>query len=59
MTTFRFVKSSYSTTNGNCVEVATNIRTTVAVRDSKRPTGPILSLTPTAWTRFLSDLSPR
>lgn len=57
MTTFRFVKSGYSTTNGNCVEVATNIRTTVAVRDSKQPTGPHLHLSPTAWARFLSGLS--
>ncbi|CAL9396792.1 hypothetical protein SUDANB171_01371 [Streptomyces sp. enrichment culture] len=57
MTKYAFHKSSYSTTNGNCVEVATNIRTTVAVRDSKQPTGPVLRLTPTAWTRFLSGLS--
>ncbi|MFE0690720.1 DUF397 domain-containing protein [Streptomyces xiamenensis] len=57
MTKYAFHKSSYSTTNGNCVEVATNIRTTVAVRDSKQPTGPVLSLAPAAWTRFLAGLS--
>ncbi|GAA2364053.1 DUF397 domain-containing protein [Streptomyces carpaticus] len=56
MPTYVFRKSSYSTGSdaGLCVEVATNIPTTVAVRDSKRPTGPILHLTPTAWASFLS-----
>ncbi|MET2718535.1 DUF397 domain-containing protein [Streptomyces harbinensis] len=55
MTRFSFRKSSYSTGSdaGLCVEVATNVRTTVAVRDSKRPTGPVLHLTPTAWASFL------
>ncbi|MGV9963270.1 DUF397 domain-containing protein [Streptomyces olivaceus] len=32
-----FVKSSYSNTAGECVEVAFNIPETVAVRDSKAP----------------------
>ncbi|MFG2734760.1 DUF397 domain-containing protein [Streptomyces harbinensis] len=56
MTTFAFRTSSYSsvTENGECVEVATNVPTTVAVRDSKRPTGPVLHLTPSAWTAFLA-----
>ncbi|UWM51371.1 DUF397 domain-containing protein [Streptomyces carpaticus] len=56
MTGFVFRKSSYSNQNpdGECVEVATNIRTAVAIRDSKRPAGPVLHLTPTAWTAFLA-----
>ncbi|MCT7353222.1 DUF397 domain-containing protein [Streptomyces sp. 15-116A] len=48
-----WVKSSYSAGNGgDCVEVA---RTTGAihVRDSKRTTGPVLTVAPTEWTAFL------
>jgi len=47
--TFEFAKSSHSSGNGECVEVARNIPTTIAVRDSKAPHGPILRLTPAAW----------
>lgn len=53
---FEFVKSSYSSGNGECVEVARNIRHTVAVRDSKRPDGPLLVLDPAAWDTFTADL---
>ncbi|MGH4028339.1 DUF397 domain-containing protein [Actinomycetota bacterium Odt1-20B] len=54
--TFHFVKSSYSSTGGECVEVARNVPDTVAVRDSKDPDpeGPILRLAPTAWSSFLA-----
>lgn len=52
MDSFEFVKSSYSTGSGECVEVARNIPRTIAIRDSKNPDGPILRLTPTAWTHF-------
>jgi hypothetical protein len=46
-------KASYSGTNGgNCVEVATNLRGVVAVRDSKDPDGPVLALDPVAWRAF-------
>ncbi|MFI7295688.1 DUF397 domain-containing protein [Streptomyces sp. NPDC050121] len=53
MPEFAFEKSSYSNLTGECVEVARNTPTTVAVRDSKTPDGPILRLTPTAWAAFL------
>lgn len=56
MTSFRFKKSSYSEPNGECVEVARNIPRTVAVRDSKRPTGPVLLLAPAAWDAFQAGL---
>ncbi|MFF7155920.1 DUF397 domain-containing protein, partial [Streptomyces sp. NPDC008139] len=46
MTQFDFVKSSYSTANGECVEVAVNVPGTVRVRDSKNPEGPALAFTP-------------
>lgn len=55
MTRFVFVKSSYSgnTTDSDCVEVATNVAGTVAVRDSKRADGPVIRLTDAAWSAFL------
>ncbi|MDX3377566.1 DUF397 domain-containing protein [Streptomyces sp. ME02-6991-2A] len=56
MRVFRFAKSSYSTKEHDCVEVARNIPTTVAVRDSKRPDGPVVTLAPAAWTAFTADL---
>lgn len=52
MPSFEFVKSSYSSGNGECVEVARNIPGTVAVRDSKAPAGPVLRLAPGAWVAF-------
>lgn len=53
----RFIKSSYSSSGGECVEVALGVTDTVAVRDSKDPDGPVLHLSPTAWTRFTSTVS--
>lgn len=52
MTTFIFRKSSYSNGTDECVEVATNHPQTVAIRDSKRPEGPILQVAPAAWAAF-------
>ncbi|MER6423366.1 DUF397 domain-containing protein [Streptomyces sp. NPDC001137] len=57
MPKFDFVKSSYSNTGGQCVEVARNIPAVVAIRDSKDPDGPILHLPPKAWTDFTASLS--
>ncbi|MER7549254.1 DUF397 domain-containing protein [Streptomyces anulatus] len=56
---FEFVKSSYSSGNGECVEVARNLPCTVAVRDSKRLGGPVLTLAPAAWDAFTADLRRR
>ncbi|MFD8966040.1 DUF397 domain-containing protein [Streptomyces sp. NPDC059568] len=53
---FCFRKSSYSNQTGECVEVALNVPGTVAVRDSKHPTGPHLRLSPTAWDAFRAGL---
>ncbi|MGX1131340.1 hypothetical protein RKD49_003530 [Streptomyces glaucescens] len=57
-TTLDWFKSSYSSNDGpDCVEVAiAPTHSTVHVRDSKRPTGPQLALTPTAWTDFLAGV---
>lgn len=58
MPTYEFVKSSHSGGNAGqeCVEVARNLPTTVAVRDTKHPGGPVLHLTPGAWRPFLRSL---
>ncbi|MGX6742872.1 DUF397 domain-containing protein [Streptomyces xantholiticus] len=49
-------KSSHSgSEGGQCVEVAAH-PTTIHVRDSKTPGGPVLSFAPAAWTAFVSDL---
>jgi hypothetical protein len=45
-------KSSRSTFNGQCVEVAV-MRNSILVRDSKDP-GPILEFSPASWATFIS-----
>ncbi|MFF3646171.1 DUF397 domain-containing protein [Streptomyces sp. NPDC002564] len=56
----KWFKSSYSdSSNGeDCVEVASTPRT-VHVRDSKTPRSPHLTLTPAAWSAFLTGWSGR
>ncbi|MEU6380312.1 DUF397 domain-containing protein [Streptomyces sp. NPDC046909] len=50
-------KSSYSDgTGNNCVE-ATRLTPSIAIRDSKHPTGPALLLSPTAWSPFLTHIT--
>jgi hypothetical protein len=49
-------KSSYSSQDGNCVEVAQNLPGVVAVRDSKNPDGSVLVVTLEEWREFLSSL---
>jgi len=48
----RWVKSSFSFSNGNCVEVA-GLGRMVGLRDSKDPEGPVLHFTPSEWSAFL------
>ncbi|MGB2567688.1 DUF397 domain-containing protein [Micromonospora citrea] len=47
-------KSTRSGTQGDCVEVADNLPGVVGVRDSKDPTGPVLTFTPRAWQAFVA-----
>ncbi|MER6353971.1 DUF397 domain-containing protein [Streptomyces sp. NPDC001634] len=48
-------KSSYSSDQGgDCVEIAETPAATVAVRDSKTPSGPVLTLAPAAFSAFVS-----
>lgn len=49
-------KSSHSSQDGNCVEVARNLPGVVAVRDSKDQDGPALVVTREQWGAFLSVL---
>jgi hypothetical protein len=49
-------KSARSGANGNCVEVAGNLPSVVAVRDSKDRGGPVLAFTPEAWNAFLAGV---
>jgi Domain of unknown function (DUF397) len=46
-----WIKSSYSFSNGNCVEVQRE-GSRVSVRDSKDPSGPVLTFTLGEWKAF-------
>ncbi|MEU9243506.1 DUF397 domain-containing protein [Streptomyces sp. NPDC048385] len=49
-------KSSYSGANTTeCLEAAFG-RAEVLIRDSKRPTGPRLSISAETWSRFVADI---
>jgi hypothetical protein len=52
-------KSSHSgATDGNCVEVAALPARGRAVRDSKDPNGPVLSLSADQWAGLIKALLP-
>lgn len=44
--------STYSANGSTCVEVASNLPGTVAVRDSQDRHGPVLMLSPADWQAF-------
>ncbi|MEU8648901.1 DUF397 domain-containing protein [Streptomyces sp. NPDC048737] len=48
--------STYSGGNNECVEIADNLPTLIPIRDSKRPAGPILAFSQTAWAAFVNHL---
>jgi hypothetical protein len=48
-------KSSRSSNQGQCVEVARNLPGVVGIRDSKDPEGDALAVSPAAWASFLAD----
>ncbi|MEU8593774.1 DUF397 domain-containing protein [Streptomyces anulatus] len=49
------LKSSYSTgSGGECVEVAAG-QGVVHVRGSKDPNGPVLTVSPETWARFIAS----
>jgi hypothetical protein len=47
--------SSYTGTNGNCVEVGDTARA-VLVRDTKNRDGAVLSVTGEVWASFIASL---
>jgi Domain of unknown function (DUF397) len=49
-------KSRRSGAGNACVEVAALADGSRAIRDSKDPSGPVLTLNPTAWTAFTAWL---
>jgi Domain of unknown function (DUF397) len=52
-----WVKSSYSDPNGgDCVEARRLGDDTVQVRDSKDPSGPVLSFTAECWNAFTAAI---
>ncbi|MFI7596882.1 DUF397 domain-containing protein [Actinoplanes sp. NPDC049681] len=55
LTTAIFKKSQRSGDNG-CVEVATNLASVVAVRDSKETAGPVLVFTKAEWSAFVGGV---
>jgi hypothetical protein len=50
---YNWYKSSYTSGQGNCVEVADLADSTHAVRDSKDPAGPVLKFPEDAWRAFV------
>jgi hypothetical protein len=56
MLTPEWRKSSYSNSSSNCVEVRLDTPDVVAIRDSKNPTGGMLTVTPIAWSTFIADI---
>lgn len=51
-----WVKSSFSYSNGNCVEVASLSGAAVGIRDSKDAAGRVLRFTPDEWRAFLGGV---
>ena len=49
-------KSSLSSYNGNCVEVAGLTNNRIRVRDSKHPRGPVLNFTSAEWDAFIGGV---
>lgn len=52
----RWIKSSRSAANGNCVEMGAVAGGVVALRDSKDPKGPVLRFTGDAWSSFINEV---
>ncbi|MFE0103334.1 DUF397 domain-containing protein [Streptomyces sp. NPDC059009] len=56
-TSHAWIKSSYSTGNGACVEVKSPIVEAISVRDSKVTEGPVLAFPAASWTAFVTEVS--
>ena len=49
-------KSSYSMSNGHCLETARLVGGRIGVRDSKAADGLVLRFEPATWSAFLAEL---
>jgi len=56
MQQIRWIKSSLSFANGNCVQIAELPDGQIGIRDSKSPDGPILRFTPDEWDAFTAGV---
>ncbi|NNH71724.1 DUF397 domain-containing protein [Nocardia uniformis] len=52
----KWYKSSHSSGGQDCIEVAFLESGEVGVRDSKNPSGPALTFTPTMWGAFTAGV---
>ncbi|GAB2936642.1 MULTISPECIES: DUF397 domain-containing protein [Streptomyces] len=52
-----WVKSSYSTGNGACVEVKSPVVAALSVRDSKVSDGPTLAFPADSWNAFVTGVN--
>jgi len=50
-----WIKSSFSSYTGNCVEVQGLRGDTIRIRDSKHPDGRVLSFTTAEWDAFIGS----
>lgn len=55
MTQMNWRKSTHSRAHQNCVEAADG-HTLVAARDSQDPDGPVIEVSPRAWTEFITHV---
>jgi hypothetical protein len=55
--TIAWRKSSYSASNGDCVEIGWPAPAGVAVRDSKQTAGPTLAFPTPTWRTFLTRVN--
>jgi hypothetical protein len=51
-----FTKPGRSTGGGNCVEVGVASDGTIALRNSRYPTGPVIELEPDVFRQLLTDI---
>lgn len=56
LTSAKWIKSSFSLSNGHCVEVASLVGSVVAVRDRKDQDHPVLRFAPDEWHAFLDNV---
>lgn len=49
-------KSTHSANSSTCVEVATNLPATIAVRDSQHTTGTALTFSRASWASFVARI---